>query len=541
MWGEGERPRGLLIGLVLALTSAGPAIAQDWWVHPPEPVARPTSPEINSAIELGLTWLLKKQREDGSWAGHGGYPMGQTALMTQTLLKSGLGPTEEPVRRALEFLEHRPLRKTYSVAVLLQMIEAMGDPNHPTWRAKAEEASHYLETNRRAGAGGYWAYPDGSPDLSNTQYALLGLRAAHRMGIAVPASAFTDVCDALVQAQNEDGGVGYKRGEISRGSMTLAALGVFVIAEEVAGQTPTWRRKRAEYAHCRQRALEWYEKHFTLFYNPQGPRGSLSKYHLGYTLYSLERFCDLAEIKKLADRDWYGEGAGYLLANQLEDGRWGTEADTAFALLFLQRATLTGGRQREQLALEEREKILKERQAERDRRPRPDAAIPFLTEWLVAGPARIEDDDPWDPKKFSVPKGRPVVNARVGKLKWELYRGPAEESFVDLQKALRPIDWAVAYVATTVIVPQPTEAVLWLGSDDGWRVILNGEIVSQLDWFGTSEPDRHAVPLSLKQGANVLVLQIVEGTGTWGFHARLSDPNGRPITGLSARPIPSRK
>lgn len=532
-------PGGMLrassLALLLAISGASPVLAQDWWEHPPLPIERPGAVEVNSAIELGLEWLLEKQRQDGSWAGHGGYPMGQTALMTLTLLKSGLSMAHDPVRRALDYLQPLPMRKTYSAGVLLQMIEALGEPDHPIWRAKAEEAARFLVANRQAGAGGYWAYPDGAPDLSNTQYALLGLRSAHRLGIAVPLDAFTDVCGLLARYQNDDGGLGYKRGELSRGSMTLAALGVLTISEEVAGETPAWRRGRSEYGHCRQRAHQWLEQHFTVFYNPQGPRGALSKYHLGYYLYSLERYGDLAELDTIAGRDWYGEGAGYLLANQLEGGRWGYEADTAFALLFLQRASLTGGRKREKLAVEVREKILARRKAERDRRPRPEAGIPFLTDWLVAGPLRVEDESPWDIQRFPVPKRKPAPGAGFGKLKWELYRSPAEESFVDLQKALRPIDWAVGYAATYLSVPAPTEAILWLGSDDGWRVILNGEIVDELDWFGGSAPDRHAIPLKLEKGANALVLQISESVGTWGFHARVSDARGKPVPTLSAK------
>jgi hypothetical protein len=64
-----------------------------------------------------------------------------------------------------------------------------------------------------------------------------------------------------------------------------------------------------------------------------------------YFLYSLERVTILADVKVIGGHDWYHEGAGVLLSWQHSDGRWAgphgtTIVDTAFALLFLKRATI---------------------------------------------------------------------------------------------------------------------------------------------------------------------------------------------------------
>ena len=62
-----------------------------------------------------------------------------------------------------------------------------------------------------------------------------------------------------------------------------------------------------------------------------------------YWLWSLERAAALAGVEKLGDRDWYGEGAAVLLAEQKENGSWvGSESPflaTSFAVLFLSRST----------------------------------------------------------------------------------------------------------------------------------------------------------------------------------------------------------
>jgi squalene cyclase len=78
---------------------------------------------------------------------------------------------------------------------------------------------------------------------------------------------------------------------------------------------------------------------------------------LGYWLYSLERACMIADVKKLGDIDWYKEGAKILVGEQSDNGGWGNTVqynprtrqtekqetggyvvDTCFALLFLRKA-----------------------------------------------------------------------------------------------------------------------------------------------------------------------------------------------------------
>ena len=44
--------------------------------------------KVNDAIDRGVLYLVKQQREDGSWAGYDAdYPMGMTALGLLTVLK----------------------------------------------------------------------------------------------------------------------------------------------------------------------------------------------------------------------------------------------------------------------------------------------------------------------------------------------------------------------------------------------------------------------------------------------------------------------
>ena len=43
-----------------------------------------------------------------------------------------------------------------------------------------------------------WGYPGGHPDLSNTQYAAMALRAAAAAGVSIPAKAWKRLADAVL-------------------------------------------------------------------------------------------------------------------------------------------------------------------------------------------------------------------------------------------------------------------------------------------------------------------------------------------------------
>jgi hypothetical protein len=62
---------------------------------------------------------------------------------------------------------------------------------------------------------------------------------------------------------------------------------------------------------------------------------------------------------------------------------------------------------------------------------------------------------------------------------------------------------------------------LGIGSDDGVKVWLNGELVHE-NWLHrgvVSDNDR--VPVNFKKGKNQLVLKIQNALGPWGFCCRL--------------------
>lgn len=352
---------------------------------------------VDKAIGLGMKYISALQRKDGAIRQRDDYPMGRTALALLALLKSGVNRHEPLVKRALAHLRGLPLARTYSVSLLIMALEAAnvnpseaeilaamrrrGRLRRPFLPRKLSAAD--LEWMRRA-AGWLlarsvdrrvWHYPSESGgrgrrrgfDHSNTQYAVLGLKAASRCGVAVPADVWKRVASHFLAAQVASGpevvrrvrpaprpgspyapagpryavharsrGWGYlDRTTAAYGSMTSAGVGTLAIAR--SGLLLAGALSHGMATRIRQSihdGLAWMERHYSVLHNP---------YHGGwfyYYLYGLERACVLTNTAYLGERDWYREGAHLLVITQARGGSWQRNAiETAFALLFLKRAT----------------------------------------------------------------------------------------------------------------------------------------------------------------------------------------------------------
>jgi hypothetical protein len=209
-------------------------------------------------------------------------------------------------------------------------------------------------------------------DNSNSQYALLGLRACHDAGITLPKEVAArarawwrdsihdedekgkDGKPAVATGPNAvPGGPagwcygGKTHGHKAYGSMTAGAVGSLAICGYILGE----KNPRREIAVLR--GLEWLGREFTVAGNP-GPSEHIPEigWMQGYFLYALERAGMLCGVETVGTHRWYAEGANALLAAQRPEGAWlspvphgdrsrelNTVWDTCFAILFLKRAT----------------------------------------------------------------------------------------------------------------------------------------------------------------------------------------------------------
>lgn len=320
---------GMLAALLLALPS------------PQHPVDQEA---INEAIDRGVVYLSelfddgKKQKRINTSR------TGLRALILYTLLKSGGDRDSVAVKTLFEQLSFAEFDGTYDIACMMLALEAHDPVRNRVW---LEQLTEILVSWQNEGE---WAYPQGAGDLSNTQYAALGLWAAEKAGVKVDHEVWSRLAEIVLDYQDEEGAFSYTRpGKSGYGSMTAAGVGTLALCEMHLARTGNLTADQAKrYTASRERGLEWFEKNFSVETNP-GSGG----WHY-YYLYGLERMGGLAGAPLLGEHDWYVKGANYLVPRQDEEGSWTKGADlseTCFALLFLKRATssdtprapLTGG------------------------------------------------------------------------------------------------------------------------------------------------------------------------------------------------------
>ncbi|UCD29722.1 MAG: HEAT repeat domain-containing protein [Planctomycetota bacterium] len=89
-----------------------------------------------------------------------------------------------------------------------------------------------------------------------------------------------------------------------------------------------------------------------------------------------------------------------------------------------------------------------------------------------------------------------------------------------------------SYFKTSVYSDKQQPAQLALGSDDGMKVWLNGEVVHAENAARGLDCGGDKVDVTLKKGWNSLLLKITQGGGNWGFCCAVKAPDGSILDGL---------
>ncbi|MHC4662758.1 MAG: prenyltransferase/squalene oxidase repeat-containing protein [Planctomycetota bacterium] len=195
---------------------------------------------IDAAIDKAVKWLRDRQEKNGSWITDGSdhtkdFNMGYTALITFALLKGGVGRNDPAVIRSFSWLEQQELVKTYDVSCYVLALEARYAPPLPKASEKDKKSKSltvpYEEQVRRNWLGKarpkdrkkmqeliewllskqtetVWRYPGGyesDVDNSNTQYVLLALNAGLRCGCKIPVECWKKTAEYFLKAQEKDG------------------------------------------------------------------------------------------------------------------------------------------------------------------------------------------------------------------------------------------------------------------------------------------------------------------------------------------------
>ena len=314
------------------------------------------------AIEKGLRALRERQFPSGSFKSeaNGTTARGTTALALYTLLASGNTLEDRSAAKALDWLLTNSIDwtgnghwDTYEIS-LIAVALSYSLPHLPKG-AKRNQATDMLQ--RAADwlvsaqcPGGGWSYNlrtigiriKGWHDHSNSQFAVLGLRAAANAGAKVAKEVWEREVTHYKTSQLGDGGWGYRacykdQTRTASSTSTMTAAGVMGLAMAL-GSTKASSAEHLAKDPAIKKGLEAMRVHWGL-----GLENRLKS--LGgvpYLLYSVERACMVTGQQRLGDIDWYVEGAWQLISQQRPDGMLGTSQDPisghCFSLLFLKRA-----------------------------------------------------------------------------------------------------------------------------------------------------------------------------------------------------------
>jgi hypothetical protein len=322
---------------------------------------------ITAGILLASDFLRRDLLEDGKSTHHERYAAGATALSILALRAAGVPSDDEAIQRGLRTaifkteggLVDEIYRHNYTCSIVIMALAAV---DADKYRHKIQRLASILAESQLE--NGQWTYtlrnpyadrrvswpPRPTGDNSNSQYSLLGLRAARRAGADVPTETWMRAMTFWLSVLTERGwsyGPTHKTGTTT--SMTAAGLSsVAICLEGLLGRGAAERIAKS--AAIRRglnalgtKLLRWGFRNVDL-----------------YAYYGVERACILTGVRRFNAFDWYSAGAVRLLAGQAEDGsfrvgeprgrgwRYGEAIDTAYGLLFLKRATtpIAGGKDR---------------------------------------------------------------------------------------------------------------------------------------------------------------------------------------------------
>jgi squalene-hopene/tetraprenyl-beta-curcumene cyclase len=299
----------------------------------------------SSSIEDGLGWLRNHQNVDGSWYNDPAV----TSLAVLAMLNWGYDESDEIVAKGINYVlsninpdgtvYNQDYRYTYYTSIAILPLAATGNAEYydeiqsmRDWLigSQWDENSFYGSVDPSDWYYGGFGYGNGwRPDLSNTQWALVGVKAADRVLGLEATDTYAKAADYFLErCQNPDGGSYYTPGGGSIHTMTAASVWSYALCgrgssnEALAG-------------------IQWLTDNYSLTNNDGW--GYWSEYYYKLTL---AKALTMTHKVMLGGHNWFDELAQKLADEQYPEGNWpdtgmmGSEMSTCWAIMALQTRTL---------------------------------------------------------------------------------------------------------------------------------------------------------------------------------------------------------
>lgn len=150
----------------------------------------------------------------------------------------------------------------------------------------------------------------------------------------------------------------------------------------------------------------------------------------------------------------------------------------------------------------------------------------YITNWLLLGGSGIDDENsmctPSDVDHLGgEAEAAPEPGDDVNGVTWTEHLGT--NPYIDLDALVPGVDSSEAYALAYLEVDTARRGELRFGTDDGFIVWLNGEIVGEGNACRGVVADGEIVDIILRRGVNTLLFKVRDGSGGWGLSARLWD------------------
>jgi len=155
----------------------------------------------------------------------------------------------------------------------------------------------------------------------------------------------------------------------------------------------------------------------------------------------------------------------------------------------------------------------------------------FVTSWTMVGPFPWSASEAFKKININEPQVDPTSTYKVGdkELRWKAVKTQDLAGVVDLTGAFGVQAGCVAYGVAEITVPAACEAVARMGSDDGIKLWVNGQVAHENNVDRGLQLDQDKAKVQLKAGKNTLLVEVTQGGGGWNFCLRLTQSDGAPL------------
>ncbi|VTS06238.1 PVC-type heme-binding CxxCH protein [Tuwongella immobilis] len=153
-----------------------------------------------------------------------------------------------------------------------------------------------------------------------------------------------------------------------------------------------------------------------------------------------------------------------------------------------------------------------------------------------SGPDNAGLDVKFAPERTENLEFAATVPGKSGSIQWRTIRA-SEGAYFDLAKFHGEAgNNSLSYMLRDVESAIDQPATLLLGSDDGAKVFVNGQMVHSNRDTRAAAPAQNSIPITLKKGSNRILVKVANGNNPHGFYLTLTA--AEPLTAL---PLPPTK